>query len=64
MYAYKLIYTTAGAQAGRPATLRRLVHSLTQLNGENQLPVADGPVEFEEEPVEVQDFRKISHRFF
>ena len=32
-------------------------------NGENRPLVADKPVEFEDGPVEVQDFRKITHHF-
>jgi hypothetical protein len=31
------------------------------MNGENRPLVADGPVEFEKQPVEVQGFRKITH---
>ena len=30
------------------------------MNGENRLLVTDEPVEFEKQPVEVQDFRKIT----
>jgi hypothetical protein len=32
-----------------------------EMNGENQPLVADGPAEFEKQPVEVQGFRKITH---
>ena len=35
----------------------------TPMNGENWPLVTDEPVEFEKEPVEVQDFRKITHHF-
>ena len=30
------------------------------MNGENWLPVTGEPVEFEKQPVEVQDFKKIT----
>jgi len=32
------------------------------MNGESRPLVADKPVEFEDGPLEVQDFRKITHR--
>jgi hypothetical protein len=32
------------------------------MNGENRPLVADEPVEYEKQPVEVQDFRKLTHR--
>jgi hypothetical protein len=31
------------------------------VNGENRSSVTDEPVEFEKRPVEVQDFRRITH---
>jgi hypothetical protein len=33
------------------------------MNGENQPLVTNEPVEFEKEPIEFQDLRKITHHF-
>ena len=33
------------------------------MNGEDRLLVLDEPVEFEKQPVEVQDFKTPTHRF-
>ena len=33
------------------------------MNGENRLLVTDEPVEVENQPVEVQDFKRITHHF-
>ena len=32
------------------------------MNGENHLLVVDEPVQFEKQPVEVQDFKKVTYR--
>ena len=40
----------------------RVIHR--QMSGENRPLVTDDPVEFEKQPVEVQDFRKIAHHYW